>query len=579
MNQNAEQSAVNDAVRGHFPRRVWGLITPYWKSEEKGKAWFLLLTIIGLSLVAVAMSVWFNSFNRDLYNALEKKQYEPFVHLLLQFCAMAAVAIAIDVTQTYLTQMLTISWRRWMTEKNFNKWLAHKNYYRLEQQATTDNPDQRLTEDLRSFTTDTLAIGLSFISNIVSLVSFSVILWGISGSIEVWGITIPGYMFWAAVLYAVGGSVVTHLIGRRLIGINNKQQRYEANLRFGLFRMRENAETIALLNGEAVENRRLEARFGEVWSNYWSSMRVQKRMNIFTSGYGQIANVFPVVVAAPRYFSGAIELGVLMQVAGAFASVQGSLSWFIDAYNRLAAWRATCDRLLSFRKAMDDNEARASGIQVQQQGEHLHIKDLDLTLGNGRQLLQGAGLDVTAGDRVLLSGRSGSGKSTLLRAMGNLLTQGQGRIDLPEARSLFMPQKPYLPIGSLRDALSYPQPGDSYTQARYEHVLSVCRLSHLTERLEESAHWQSLLSPGEQQRLAFARTLLYAPQWLYLDEASSAMDEEDEASLYQALIDELPGITLISVGHRSSLKRFHSRHIRLEGGHLQTQTMGEATTV
>ncbi len=578
MNQNAEQSAVNDAVRGHFLRRVWGLITPYWKSEEKGKAWFLLLAVLGLSLAIVAMSVWFNGFNRDMYNALEKKQYEVFVKLIGYFCGMAAVYIAIGVTQTYLTQMLTISWRRWLTEKHFSKWLAHKNYYRLEQQGATDNPDQRLTEDLRDFTSDTLTIGLGLISNIVSLASFSVILWGISGALEVWGITVHGYMFWAAVLYALAGTLITHLVGRRLIGLSNSQQRYEADLRFGLIRMRENAETIALLDGEKVENQRLEARFRQVWNNYWSIMRVQKRMNIFTSGYAQIANIFPVVVAAPRYFSGAIELGVLMQVAGAFGNVQGSLSWFIDAYTRLAAWRATCDRLLSFRQAMDDNEARTGGIKVQQQGNQLHITDLDLSFGS-RQLLQGASLNVSAGDRLLLSGRSGSGKSTLLRAMGNLLVQGQGRIDMPQARSLFMPQKPYLPIGSLREALSYPQPADAYAQDRYEQVLTLCRLPHLVARLDESAHWQSLLSPGEQQRLAFARALLYAPQWLYLDEATSAMDEEDEALLYQALIDELPGLTLISVGHRSSLKRFHSRHIRLEGGHLQTQTMGEATTV
>ena len=579
MNQNAEHSAVNDAVRGHFLRRVWGLITPYWKSEEKGKAWGLLVTIIVLSLGSVAMSVWFNSWNRDMYNSLQEKHADVFIHLILYFCGMAAVYIAIGVTRIYLTQMLTIRWRRWLTEKHFDKYLAHKNYYRLEQQGATDNPDQRLTEDLRSFTSDTLSIGLGLISNIVNLVSFSVILWGISGSLEVFGVTIPNYMFWAAFLYAVVGSLITHLLGRKLIGLSNRQQRFEADLRFGLIRLRENVETIALLDGEKVENQRLTDRFSHVWHNYWSIMRVQKRMNIFTNGYAQIANIFPIVVAAPRYFSGAIELGVLMQVADAFGSVQGSMSWFINAYTDLATWRATSDRLLSFRQAMDEHEARSVGINVQRQGEQLHIKHLDLVLGNGRQLLDDAELNVAPGERVLLSGRSGSGKSTLLRAMGNLLTQGQGQIDLPQARSLFMPQKPYLPIGSLRDALSYPQPGTVYSQERYEHVLNASRLPQLIERLDEDAHWQSLLSPGEQQRPAFARALLYAPQWLYLDEATSAMDEEDEALLYQALIDELPGLTLISVGHRSSLKRFHSRHIRLEGGHLQPQAVGEATTV
>ncbi|MDE1166919.1 MAG: ABC transporter ATP-binding protein/permease [Pseudomonas sp.] len=579
MNQNAEHSAVNDAVHGQFLRKVWKLITPYWKSEEKAKAWLLLLTVIGLSLVGVALQVWFNSWNRDMYNSLQDKQYDTFVHLILYFCVIATVSILVGVLRIYLTQMLTIRWRRWLTEKHFKKWLGHKNYYQLERQGGTDNPDQRLTEDLRSFTSDTLSIGLGLISNIVSLVSFSVILWGISGSIEVFGITIPGYMFWAAVLYALAGSLITHLLGRRLIRLSNRQQRYEADLRFGLVRLRENAETIALLDGEPVENQRLSARFGQVWSNYWEIMRVQKRMNIFTNGYAQIANIFPVVVAAPRYFAGKLELGGLMQVANAFGNVQESLSWFIDAYVSLAAWRATCDRLLSFRAAMDANEQRSSGIQVNHAGSALQISDLGLKLQSGRQLFEGASLNVAAGERVLLSGRSGSGKSTLLRAMGNLLSEGQGRIDMPAGRSLFMPQKPYLPIGSLREALSYPQPVEAYTPGQYEQVLNTCRLPHLIERLDESNHWQSLLSPGEQQRLAFARALLYAPQWLYLDEATSAMDEEDEAALYQALIDELPGLTLVSVGHRSSLKRFHSRHIRLEGGHLVTQPMGAPSPV
>lgn len=573
MNQNAEYSAVNDAVRGQFLRRVWRMTTPYWRSEEKGKAWTLLIAVIALSLFSVAISVWFNTWYKDFYNALQKKDESAFWTLILYFCAIAAVAIVAAVYRLYLTQMLTIRWRAWLTEQHFARWLGDKNYYQLEQGGYTDNPDQRISEDLNKFTTNTLALGLGLIRNVVNLVSFSIILWGVSGSIEVFGFTIPGYMFWCVLIYAAVGSWLTHLIGRRLIGLNNNQQRLEADLRFSMVRVRENAESIALYNGEPNENRRLSSRFGMVWHNFWDIMKVSKRLTFFTSGYSQIAIIFPFMVAAPRYFSGKIELGELMQIVSAFGNVQESFSWFISAYADLAEWRATCDRLLSFRQAMAENEERTPAIDVQSQGDDLKVQNLGLDLADGRHLLAGANMTVTAGERLMLSGRSGSGKSTLLRAMGRLWPNGHGNIRVPAQRYLFLPQKPYLPIGSLREALSYPQPGDVYPHERYVQVLETCRLPHLIPRLDESNHWQRMLSPGEQQRLAFARALLYAPQWLYMDEATSAMDEEDEAALYQALIHQLPGLSIVSVGHRSSLKRFHPRHVRIEGGHLVEQVV------
>ena len=569
MNQNAEPSVVNDAVRGDFIPRVWRLITPYWRSEERARAWLLLISVIALSLLSVGISVWINHWYKDFYNALENKDSAAFWHLIGYFGIIAAVGITGAVYRLYLTQMLTIRWRRWLTEKHFARWLAHKNYYQLEQGGYTDNPDQRISEDLNSFTDSTLSLGLGLIRNVVSLVSFSIILWGVSGSIEVFGITLPGYMFWCALLYAAVGSWLAHLIGRRLIGLSNKQQRYEADLRFSMVRVRENAESIALYNGEANEHERLSARFGKVWHNFWTQMKVTKRLTFFTSGYSQIAIIFPFIVAAPRYFAGKIELGELMQINSAFGNVQDNFSWFIDAYVTLATWRATCDRLLSFRQAMTDNEQRSPAIDVQTHGEALNVDGLSLALADGRSLLQKASLNVAPGDRLMLSGRSGSGKSTLLRAMGGLWPQGGGSIRLPQGRSLFLPQKPYLPIGTLRDALSYPQTGDTYPPERYEEVLRTCRLEHLIPKLDEINHWQRVLSGGEQQRLAFARALLYRPQWLYLDEATSAMDEEDEALLYQALIDQLPGLSIVSVGHRSSLARFHPRHVRIGSGQLQ----------
>ena len=568
MNQNAEASVVNDAVRGDFIPRVWGLITPYWRSEERARAWLLLIAVIALSLVSVGISVWINHWYKDFYNALEKKDGAAFWSLIGYFAIIAAVGIVGAVYRLYLTQMLTIRWRRWLTEQHFARWLAHKNYYQLEQGGYTDNPDQRISEDLNSFTDSTLTLGLGLIRTVVSLVSFSIILWGVSGSIEVFGITIPGYMFWCALLYAAVGSWLAHLIGRRLIGLSNQQQRFEADLRFSMVRVRENAESIALYNGESSEHERLSTRFNKVWQNFWTQMKVQKRLTFFTAGYSQIAIIFPFIVAAPRYFAGKIELGELMQINSAFGNVQENFSWFIDAYVTLAAWRATCDRLLSFRQAMTDNEQRPPAIDLQAQGQALKIDELSLDLADGRHLLHDTSLQVAPGERLMLSGRSGSGKSTLLRAMGGLWPQGSGVIRLPQERALFLPQKPYLPIGTLRDVLSYPQTGDTYPAERYEQVLRTCRLEHLIPKLDEVNHWQRLLSGGEQQRLAFARVLLYRPQWLYMDESTSAMDEEDEAMLYQALIDQLPGLSIVSVGHRSSLARFHPRHVRIQEGQL-----------
>lgn len=565
MSKNAEYSAVNDALPSHFFPRVWQLASAYWRSEEKGMAWLLLIVVIAMSLVGVAISVWFNSWYRDFYNALQNKDLEAFTRLILYFCGIAAVAIAIAVYKLYLTQMLTIRWRRWLTEKHFAAWLGHKNYYRLEQAGHTDNPDQRLAEDLNSFTESTLGLGLGLIRNVVSLVSFSVILWGVSGGMEFFGVEVPGYMFWAALIYALIGSWLVHLVARRLIGLNNNQQRFEADLRFGLVRVRENAESIALYNGEANEQKRLMSRFTQVWSNYWEIMKVQKRLTLFSSGYSQIAIIFPMIVAAPRYFSGKIQLGDLMQINSAFGNVQESMSWFIDAYASLATWRATCDRILSFREALAQGEQLDANPVIKRKREagQLSLEQVQLSLADGRVLLNPSNLSIAPGEHVLISGASGSGKSTLLRALSGLWPYGSGALNLPDS-SLFLPQKPYLPIGSLRAALSYPLAEETYSTERLQEVLQACKLPQLVDQLDVENHWERVLSPGEQQRVAIARALLVEPRWLFLDEATSAMDEGNETAVYQLLNEKLPGSSLVSIGHRSSLQRFHSRQLRLE---------------
>jgi vitamin B12/bleomycin/antimicrobial peptide transport system ATP-binding/permease protein len=574
MRHSNAYTGINDTASGGFFSRVWQLTSAYWRSEDKRMAWLLLVVVVALSLLGVGFAVAFNNWYREFYNALQNKDLAAFNHLILYFCGLAAVAILIAVYRLYLTQMLTIRWRRWLTEQHFAAWLRDKNYYQLEHGGNTDNPDQRMSEDLNSFTESTLGLGLGLIKNVVSLVSFSVILWGVSGSIELFGVEIPGYMFWSSLLYAMLGSWLVHRVARRLIGLNNRQQRFEADLRFSLVRVRENAESIALYEGEANEQSRLMSRFQQVWSNFWQLMRVQKSLTFFSAGYSQVATIFPFIVAAPRYFAGQIQLGDLMQISSAFGQVQDSMSWFIDSYASLANWRATTDRLLSFRQALVEGQARqaAPAISRLPAAADLELQDLSLCLADGRSLLAATNLHIAAGERVLISGASGCGKSTLLRALSGLWPYGSGALSLP-AQSLFVPQKPYLPIGSLRAALNYPHAADSHSPERLAKVLLDCRLPHLVALLDQEQHWQQLLSPGEQQRLAIARVLLAAPRWLFLDEATSAMDEADEAALYQLLIEQLPHAGIVSVGHRASLKRFHSRQVRIEQQQLHSSEL------
>ncbi|MDR6177410.1 putative ATP-binding cassette transporter [Pseudomonas sp. SORGH_AS 211] len=568
--------SVYGASRGHFLARVWALITPYWRSEEKGKAWLLLSVVIALSLAGVGLSVALNTWYRYFYDALQNRDLAAFIRLMLYFCGLAATAILLAVYRLYLTQALTINWRRWLTEKHFGLWLSDRNYYQLEREGGADNPDQRLTEDIRDFADTTLSLGLGFIRTVVSLVSFGVILFGISGDITLFGITIPAYMFWAALIYAAVGTWLTHLIGRRLIGLYNQQQRYEADLRFGLIRVREKAESVALFRGEANEHRRLLDRFGYVWGNYHLVMNYTKRLTFFTAGYSQIAIIAGFVLAAPRYFSGKIQLGDLMQINSAFGNVQESLSWFVDAYVSLAGWRAVSDRLLTFRETMAEFSQETDILVPHASDSDLILEGLSLGAA-GRLLLHPTDLRIARGEHLLIEGASGSGKSTLLRALAGLWRQGQGGIAVPPGRQLFLPQQPYLPIGTLREALAYPQPVEAYTDERLTEVLRHCRLDQLVEHLDESRHWERTLSPGEQQRVALARALLYAPDWLFLDEASSALSEADERALYERLLTENPGLTLVSVGHRPSLRAYHRRHLLLEGQELRPRAVGEAS--
>ncbi len=543
----------------------WTIFRPYWSSPERRFSGLLLAVVIGLNLGTVYIMVLINDWNALFYNALQNYDLSAFSYQLGRFCVLAAIYIVAAVYRVYLRQMLQIRWRNWLTERYVARWLHNDAYYHMQlgDNAAADNPDQRIAEDINGFVGQTLILGLGLLESIVTLASFSIILWDLSGSLTVGGFVIPGYMLWAAILYAIVGSWLTHLIGRPLILLNYQQQQFEANLRFSLVRVRENAEQIALYRGEEAEQGGIGSAFSNVVANWWGIMRRQKLLTWFSAGYDQIAIIFPFVVAAPRYFSRDIQLGGLMQVAQAFGQVQTALSWFVTNYTSFADWRATVSRLSGFEKALAENGGKGGAVCAVEspRATAISVSNLNIYLPDGRPLLKDLSLSLPPSARILISGPSGSGKSTFLRTLCGIWPYCDGQIVLPAGqRLLFCPQKPYLPLGTLRQAVQYPESGSAYRDADIKEALGLCGLEELRGRLDHSENWGMKLSPGEQQRLAFARALLIRPQWLFFDEATSALDEESEHRLY-GLVADMAGCALISVAHRKTLGVFHDRSL------------------
>jgi len=544
----------------------WALARPYWVSERRGKGLVLLAVVVGLALGLVWINVLFNSWYNDFYNALQEKDTEAFWRLIAVFTGLAFASIGVQIYRLYFQQMLQIEWRTWLNERFLGDWLKDRAYYRMQLlESGTDNPDQRIAEDLRLFVDYTLSLGLGFLSAVVTLASFVTILWTLSGAIELAGISIPGYMVWAALLYAIAGTWLTHRIGRPLIGMEFNQQRFEADYRFSLVRLRENSEGVALYRGENEEFGNFRAHFSNVIANWWAIMRKQKQLGFFTVSYAQIAIIFPYVVAAPRYFSGAIQLGGLMQIANSFGQVQSALSWFIDAYPQFATWKATVDRLTGFAQSLEHvrKEARRlDGERVEEDLSAFRMEDLSIKLPQGQSLLAHADLEFARGRNLLISGPSGSGKSTLFRTLAGIWPYWQGRLTVPRGTSmLFLPQKPYLPIGTLKNAVCYPGPAVAVSDQRVVEVLTAVGLGTRSGELSRVENWAQLLSGGEQQRLAFARVLVNQPEWVFLDEATSSLPEPAEANLYQLIGKWLPNTTLVSIGHRESLAKHHAVHL------------------
>ena len=554
-------------------RKIWALTTPYFGSEEKWKARGLLAAIIALNLAAVYMLVLINEWNRLFYDALEKRDQPVFWVQLGRFTYLALGYILIAVYRFYLTQLLEMRWRAWMTQHYLQRWLGNNAFYKLELArfgtagTTPDNPDQRIQEDLNLFTTYSVSLSMGLLNAVVTLVSFVGILWGLSGgfSFNLAGSSyeIAGFMVWAAVAYCVVGSVITHYIGRPQIALNFQQQRYEADFRHHMVRVREFSEAIALDKGEKVERQQLNTRFSQVLANYLKLIQAQKNLIWFTNFFGQAAVVFPFLVAAPRFFSGAIQLGELMQIASAFGRVQDSLAWFVDNYSSLAAWRATTDRLTGFEESVTAQEVGPPGLAVTH-ADVLATEDLNLALPSGALLLAGLDLKAAPGDSILVKGPSGSGKSTLFRAFAGIWPFASGKVAVPQDM-MCIPQNPYFPDGALRNALAYPEPAARYSDDALKQALEEALLPQLASRLDNEDAWSQKLSGGERQRLAIARVFLKKPRWLLADEATASLDANAENILYKKLVAliQSAGGAIISIAHRPALEAFHQRRWEL----------------
>ncbi|MBR0776245.1 ABC transporter ATP-binding protein/permease [Bradyrhizobium diazoefficiens] len=553
---------------------VWRIAIPYFRSEDKWAGRGLLAAVIALELTLVAINVLLNQWQNRFYSALQAYDLDQFVIEIWIFLALAFTYVAVAVYKLYLNQWLQIRWRQWLTQHYLGEWLDGATHYRMQLRGdAADNPDQRITDDVKNFVEQTLVIGLGLLSSIVTLASFVVILWGLSNKapLQIYGtdIVVPGFLVWCALVYAILGTGLTHWIGAPLINLNFEQQRYEADFRFNLIRVRENSEQIALLKGESAERGNLLHRFGYVIANWYAIMSRTKRLTAFTASYGQAATIFPYVVVAPAYFAKRIQLGDMMQTGSAFGSVQDALSFFVTAYRSLAEWRAVVARLDGFEMSVDSAANIAAneptiGLASSSGGKTIALEQLLVKLPNGEPLVAADAFTVQPEERVLVTGPSGSGKSTLFRAIAGVWPFGTGTIAIPEkARLMMLPQRPYFPIGPLGDAVTYPAGRGTVAPEKIKGALTAVGLPKLAARLDEDGHWNRTLSLGEQQRLGLARALLHTPDYLFLDEATASLDEPSENRLYRLLAEKLPQATIVSIGHRSTLDAFHSRKVTL----------------
>jgi putative ATP-binding cassette transporter len=540
-----------------------------WPYLRPAHSWRPLLTIallLLLALFAVRMTVLFSFWYNGFYSALQDLNVGNFWFLLGVFSVLAAIHVVVALLTYYVGQTFEIRWRSWLTAWLTDNWLDGDAYYREQFLDTAiDNPDQRIERDIAAFVTGSRTLFIGVVSALVSLVEFTAILWNLSGPLAIAGVDIPRAMIFMVYLYVVVATLIAFRLGHPLIRLNFMNEKLGANFRYALMRLREYAENVAFYQGAAVEKRTLWSRFSLLIANLWALVFRTLKFDGFNLAVSQAAVVFPFILQAPRFFSGAIKLGDVMQTSQAFGQVQDALSFFRTSYDAFAQYRATLDRLTGFLDA--NQQARAlPSIDIASQAGRLEIADLQVRRPDGRVLLDKLGLVLQPGQTLLIKGPSGSGKTTLLRALAGLWPHAQGQVTRPTGTAaLFLSQRPYLPLGSLRDALAYPATATPADDARIQAALHLASLGQLAGRLDDVTDWSRILSIGEQQRLAFARVLFNRPQLAFLDEATSATDEGLEHALYSLLRTELPECMLVSIGHRSTLDVFHTQRLQLDG--------------
>ncbi len=571
---------------------IWRLAFPYFRRKTPGEIhlWFigpvrmpenwiglgLLGCVVALEVGSSFMAKAINNWQEGFGDAIQQKDWHGFLVSLGWFCVIAMPYVVILAYNTYLNQVLQIRWRKSMTDDFVGRWLSPAQHFRMRLVAgPADNPDQRISDDVHQFVGNTMVLGIGFFGNLLRLVLFLQVLWALSTAFPMTSFgasfNIPGYLVWLAVIYAGVGTAITYVIGRRLVGLKYNQERFEANFRFGMARIRENSEQIALLGGEGAERAALSERYESILANVYGVARLQLNLTFFSQFFGLFSSVFPFLLLGPAFFFGTATYGILMKAVGTFGRVQDGLTWFADTFQQLANYRAIVQRLVSFEEVMARSDAAAAALPNiatrPTSAEAFAAEGVVVSLPDRTPLSSVPAFSLRAGDRVLLSGRSGSGKTTLLRAFSGVWPYGEGKVEVPDGtRTLVLPQRSYLPQGTLRQAISYPRTLDAYPDAAVREVLSAVGLAPLAEELDRADNWPQRLSGGEQQRIGVARAILAKPDWLFLDEATSALDEAGETALFQTLVDRLPGAGIVSITHRPTLEAFHNRRVEMTKG-------------
>ena len=550
-------------------RDCWSLIRPWWVSEEKWVARGLFLLVFALDLSIVRIGAWLANWNESFFNAFQNYNLDDVWKLLFEALLIALTGITVEASRTWFYQTLQMKWRKWVTDVYLDGWMKGRVFHRIESNHEIDNADQRISEDLKQMVELSLHLSLGFFANLFKLVTFSIIIWNISGTLSfaIWGVqvNIPGYMLWVSIVYALIASIFMEKRGREMVSVEYEQQQRESDFRFMMMRIRENSSEIAISNGEDSEKSALKRYFSRIENNWDFIKRYTKRITVIEKGYTEFGILLAYLMIIPRYFAHQIQLGSIMKLTMSFTNVRVGFAWFVFQYKRLTSLRSMCRRLAELYVCM--NADYDTSIDFTSNDEDcIKVDNLEIALSDGTLITKVDHLKIVPGSRWLIKGHSGAGKTTFLKAISGIWQYGSGTISLPQKNLMFLPQVSYLPIGNLKTALCYPNPPEQFANEDCIRVLKECRLEQYLDSLEtDDLSWNRKLSPGEKQRLAFARCILLKPDYLFLDEATSAMDPELEGNVFKVLTDRLKDAAIISVAHRESMNVYHDNILNILG--------------